>query len=68
MHLPGTSKFDSVERKPYGGGSDVIVVICRHGDYSKIFKVGRTEQHGEKALREHYTAKHSGDTPKFSRR
>lgn len=51
------SDMGTVERKPYVGDSDIIVVACKHGDYDRVFK-GGSEHAGEKALAAHYAAKH----------
>jgi hypothetical protein len=46
-----------VEQRPYVGDSPLVMATCKHGDYSRLFK-GVSIRHGEKALAEHYSAKH----------
>lgn len=49
--------YGTVEQRPYVGDTDLIVVSCRHCEYARVFK-GATIRGGEKALAEHYAAKH----------
>jgi hypothetical protein len=65
--LVSETRHGTVERRPYVGDSDVLVVDCRHGDYSRLFKGAGVrggpvntalEHRAEDALAEHYAAQH----------
>lgn len=52
------NEHGTVELVPYVGDSDIAQATCKHGDYTRLFK-GAPLRHAEKALAEHYAAKHS---------